>query len=450
MRNGKYKLPLEKFKVENASFKIENGELNLKPNFPTITLVYPEKIDVRTSIKFDFKVFLIILILTYLLSFKLSDYVADFNTVKGKSKVEILFLVVFFIFLFIPMSHISSEKISKNENRTLSVWKPLINTNGTINYNWGNNISSWFNDRFYLRQFFLDCYDKRMLFSKNWRTKNVIQGKNGWLFYGESDSIESYTNSVLFKDSELIRIKNYLEEIENVCKKQNKKFYFIIAPDKHKIYPEFYADDIKQINSKSRVYQLIDYLHKNTDIKVIYPKEMMMKHKKDDYLYWKTDTHWNSMGAYYGYLALMEVIKKDYKNINVYKLNNTVKEEYQGDLYKLTPTIFRKKDTTLYSREKIDLKNYCILPEEELDDTNCNNPKSEISLFFKGDSFSKSIIPYLSQSFGKSRFKRNKGISCELSKKELEEADVFILESVERGISALPNAHLEAECYLVQ
>ncbi len=445
MKNGKYKLPVEKFKVENAYSQSKNGELNLKPKFNTVILTYPEKINVRTSITFDFKVFIIILILTYLISFKLSDYVADFNTVKGKSKIDILFLVIFFIFLFVPMSHISSEKISQNENRTLAVWKSFINNDGTINYNFGNNISSWFNDRFNLRQFFLDCYDKRMFLTENWRTKDVIKGKNGWLFYGGNDSVESYTNSVLFKDSELIRIKSYLDEIDKACKTKNKKFYFVIAPDKHKIYPEYYPDNIKPLKNQSKVFQLIDYLQKNTEVKIIYPKEMLLKHKNEYYLYWKTDTHWNSIGAYYGYLYLMDTIKKDYKNINVYKLHNIVKEKYPGDLYKLTPSIIRKEDTTLYSKENINLKNYCIIPKEEKGDINCNNPNSDISLLVLGDSFSTAMVPYLAETFGKSKFKRSKFTSKEISVKDLDSADVFILESVERNLSALASAHLEAQ-----
>ena len=51
------------------------------------------------------------------------------------------------------------------------------------------------------------------------------------------------------------------------------------------------------------------------DINVIYPLDAMLKEKKDHhdhFLYYRTDTHWNSHGAFIAYKELMAVIQKDY------------------------------------------------------------------------------------------------------------------------------------------
>ena len=121
LRNGKYNLDdLDSFFAKSGQITIKNRTMIIYPENNIVNIEYKKTLNVKSSIKFDFKLFVIILILTFLLSYKLSDYVADFKSVKEKSRIEILFLTIFFIFLFIPMSNINQGDISKNENRTLA------------------------------------------------------------------------------------------------------------------------------------------------------------------------------------------------------------------------------------------------------------------------------------------------------------------------------------------
>ena len=106
------------------------------------------------------KVVIIILILSYLFAYKVSNYVADFKTVKNKSRIEIIFLTIFFVFLFIPMSNINKDEISTQENRRLAQYKPFINQDGQINYDFGKNFNEWFNDRLYKRNKIISIYLK--------------------------------------------------------------------------------------------------------------------------------------------------------------------------------------------------------------------------------------------------------------------------------------------------
>ena len=66
----------------------------------------------------------------------MTDYVAKFSVLKNKSRIETIFLAVFFTMLFLPMSWINKEEISQKENRMLAQWKPLINQDFEFNYNY--------------------------------------------------------------------------------------------------------------------------------------------------------------------------------------------------------------------------------------------------------------------------------------------------------------------------
>ena len=117
LRNGKYKLDdLKQFANSTGKLGIKNNSVIVSAGNSIIILEYKKTLKVRTAINFDFKLFVIISVLTYLLAYKFSSYVADFKSVKEKSRIDILFLTIFFIFLFIPMSNINRDKISIQEN----------------------------------------------------------------------------------------------------------------------------------------------------------------------------------------------------------------------------------------------------------------------------------------------------------------------------------------------
>lgn len=442
LRNGKYKLDdLKQFSNSTGKLGIKNNSLIIYPDNNVINLEYKKTLQVRTAIKFDFKLFAIILILTYLLAYKLSNYVADFKTVKNKSRIEIIFLTIFFVFLFIPMSNISQENISKQENRTLAQYKPFINQDGEINYDYGKNFNEWFNDRFYLRQKFLDIQDLKLILSTNWITKDVMKGSNDWLFLAWKESTDSYSNSVMFTDEELNSIDSYLDNINKYCNTHNKKFYFIIAPDKSKIYPEYYPQRIMKVSDNSRSEQLIDYIKKHSNVNVIYPKEKLISLKGNKLLYWKNDTHWNLLGAYYGYSELMNVIKKDYATLAVYKVKDYTTEQHTGDLYNMAPAVLRKVDNTIYEIPKVDDSQLCKHPKEIRGNVICSNKSSNVNLLMYRDSFSKSLIPYLAHSFGDSKYIWKYDVNFNAMKN----ADVIILEIVERQLPTLVNKQLEVK-----
>ena len=205
--NGKYNLSNQNTSPEETVSildynkqmlgKMYFNKLILTPNSETITLTYPDTLHIRAKMDFDFLFFGAILILTFLLAYKLSNYVAEFNTIKGKSRVEVIFLTIFFIFLFIPMLHINQEDISQRENRTLAQWKPLIQENNTINFEFDKDFNNWFDDRFNLRELFLKIHDLKFILSRNLMTENIMKGPDDWLFLSWKDSIDSYANSLL-------------------------------------------------------------------------------------------------------------------------------------------------------------------------------------------------------------------------------------------------------------
>ena len=103
---------------------------------------------------------------------------------------------------------------------------------------------------------------------------DVIEGKDGWLFF-DPYIIENvradYLGLNLFTKDEL---KLYLDKLVNIKNKLAKRgidFYIFLAPNKNRIYSEYYPADIGEMSQEYRLQQFIDYIVLNSDIKIVYP-----------------------------------------------------------------------------------------------------------------------------------------------------------------------------------
>ena len=351
-----------------------------------------------------------------------------------KSKVDIVFLAIFFTFLFIPMCHINNEKISKEENRTLAVVEPLIKDK-KINFNFTNSVNNWFHDRFFLRKQFIALHSKIYkifyLNKKPIMVNGVIFGKEDWLFLGWKASIKSYQNARLLSDKELKEIDEYLKNINDFCIKNNKKFLFVIAPDKSRIYPEFYNDKIKKKGDYSTAQQLVDYISEHSKTPSIYLKDTLISKKGKNLLYFKQDTHWNLLGAYWGYLDIANALK-----IEPYRVKKYETVENFGDLNGMLNKSFQIKKSDKYAIPDIsDINTVCETTKpDNITITKCANSKKELNLLMYRDSFSLNLISYLSYSFKNSTYIWKYDIKTQ----DIENYDVVKLEIVERELPSLP------------
>lgn len=214
----------------------------------------------------------------------------------------------------------------------------------------------------------------------------------------------------------------------------------MIAPDKNRIYGEYYPDYINKINpdSKNRTNKLLKYLMAKTCIKIIYPYSTLMGLKSIGYLYYKADTHWNSFGAYIAFRELMNEIKKDIPVANAeYELReNTSSEVPLTDLAKALNV--KKSDDAVYKFPQV-MKQYSVLKYDRTprsDDIFYNHlNKFDIVLF--RDSFSNALKPFVCNTFRKSSFFWIRQMNVQDLDYIRNNSDVFVLEVVERQVPDL-------------
>ena len=438
---------------EIDSSKQDGKFFQLTSNQPDPYIIYksPVNLQAKWQVRIDYYIFFIILVISLLAAHKIVQYLAQFKFKEKTSRIDIVFVTVFFVLLFIPMMKISDAEKSDKENRMLAKYVPFIKE-GQINLKYSTNFESWYNDHFFGRDFLINIYnflEKKI--NPNRGNKNVLVGQDGWLFFKGDNSIENFQNVKLFSPEELQRAAHYLASIDEWARKNGKEFYYVICPDKNKIYGEYFPSSIYKTkpDSQSRAHQLIQYLRGKTQVKVLYLADALKSHKEDGLLYYKNDTHWNSLGSYIGYLEVMKEIQKNNSQLPVLT-NLTWKETThpKGDLTNLLGSSAQDLETRYLVSGIAPVQDCKVLRQQGAQkDMFCRNPQGKLRLSIRGDSFSTALLDYLRHSFNETLSYRR----YNFTKQDLEDikknSDVIILETVERFIpqSVAPVFPVEGE-----
>lgn len=295
-----HKIKLDKScEIEVRTFYSGKGDLMVKQ----LTIV-----PLSVFAKYDVLLLITLFTLFFLLYFKILAWLMKLKWVQNKSRIDIVFLTVFFILLFVPMLHISDAEKSEQENRMLAKYTPLIDYRGGYNLKYGKNFDAWFSDRFWGRDELVKVYYKIKKINRYIITAKASKLKNDWYF--NNNDLSTLTIS----EKQKVQYKKNIQYLLQFCKENNIKCYMEIVPAK--IY---YAKD-GLINNKLKEYndtlpQFIKYIKETLNFEIIYPLDELKEADKSDYVYFKTDHHWTDWGAYIGYQALLKQLKKDFPDI---------------------------------------------------------------------------------------------------------------------------------------
>lgn len=136
--------------------------------------------------------------------------------------------------------------------------------------------------------------------------KSVIIGSDGWLYY--KDEIPDHRHETQFTDRELRLMCQTLEARQYWLSAQGITYLFLIAPNKSTIYPEYVPSAYTRINPDSALDQLTDYLQNNCPVPFIDLRAKLLEEKQRQQVYFAQDTHWNFVGAYVTYKAIIDYL----------------------------------------------------------------------------------------------------------------------------------------------
>jgi hypothetical protein len=149
-----------------------------------------------------------------------------------------------------------------------------------------------------------------------------LVGKDGWLFYTGDYSIHDYQKTGLMGTSRLEYLAGILGSLDKQVTQNGGTMWLVIPPDKNTIYPQYMPDQIPVIGEVSRLDQLTDYLQQKTEINLLDLRPLFTEVSQSDQIYYKSDAHWNCLGAYYGSNELLTQINALHPEVQTHPLTD--------------------------------------------------------------------------------------------------------------------------------
>ena len=301
------------------------------------------------------------------------------------------------------ISFISDDKtFSELENRNLKT-KVTFNLKEFLNGNFQKNYEIYINDQFPLRNNWISLKSRSEYVLGKIENNGIIYGNDGELFE-KFDTINEE------------RLKNNINAINLFSENNLEKVSLIIAPNSYEIYKESLPLGSRQINQYEIINEIYSSLKHTSNINV----EDVLMFNKDKYIYYKTDHHWTTYGAYLGYCGFISSIGG-----NAISLDEFEKVElsgFYGTYYsKSKPfninsdilTYYKFNDLTLelvgdkiydsiyaYSKENLRDKYALFLyGNNPLTIIKNNAIKNDKKILVIKDSFANSLIPFLTQNY---------------------------------------------------
>ena len=330
------------------------------------------------------------------------------NNKKYKHLLSFSF-ILFILIMFVINIFKGEREFSEEENRNLTQ-KPEFTFNGFINGDYTKKFESYISDQFPGRRLFVNAKFKiDMLLGKS-EVNDVFIGKENQLMedFHESSRVQT--------DDKLLAINEFKKLHENI------NISFMMIPTAAEILKEKLPRNAP-VDSE---LEFMNYVqgNLNSNIKFISPYDAFVENR-DQYLYYRTDHHWTTKGAYIAYVEFCKAVGIESKNeeefniqlvandfygsltskigqrsgegdnINVYipKENSEVVVNYVSE---------QRRSSSLYNSASLDEKDkYQVFTggnHPHINIKSLGNPKKKLLLV--KDSYANSLLPFLTAHYG--------------------------------------------------
>ena len=367
--------------------------------------------------------FISCLAISFLLSRLLVYWLSKFKIREHHSRIDIVFLSVFFALLLIPMSRIDRSEKSEQENRMLAKYIPLLYSDGGINLKYGKDFEAWFNDHFNFRNKIIRNYNTlkyklNRYFSGQWYNNEIYFAKDGWMF----DSFETRKFLGFNQEQTDKTIQNF-KKLKNSMEKRGIKFYFFISPTKGDIYAEY---NIRYLLEKDKTEELVNIISKNSGVKIYYPRQKYLEAKESEMIFYKTDHHSTEYATWIAYQDLSTQIKHDFPEYYIASLDNYAFEydnmvHFETHIHKGTSAERINVDVTNH----LDKQYKYFIPKNQSNikiskvsdniyDYHNNLAQNDLRVMLIGNSFTENFVKFLPYSVQDMRKYRTNNIGLQM------------------------------------
>jgi len=370
--------------------------------------------------------------------------------------------IAFMVAIMVPLAMqwtLPQREIATSEGRKLTAFPTFKKLKWKSLRDFPEKFEKYYNDRFGGRNDLLAASAtlKVKVFQTS-PTRDVMIGKNGWLYYTGEGALDDHLGVTRFTDEQLLDWKEYLERRQAWLAKRNIRYVFVFAPDKQTVYPEYLPDRAAKFRDGTAMDQLMAYLRQNCSVPVLDLRPALVEAKRMGQLYWKTDTHWMYLGEYVGYERLAAELRAAYPMLGdspYFYAKHPERIQQETDLRRIMRLPGKPVEGVPVSNFAFD-GHPQVVPPFQADNLRADKltysvepPHAEVPLrvLVYHDSFFNGLIKYFCPHFAKSTYVWRTVDSPEKCEKEIarvmenDPPQLFVEEMLERYANTPPDPH---------
>lgn len=218
-------------------------------------------------------------------------------------------IIGFMVFMFV----MPDKDFSEQENRVLSA-APTVTVEGLKTAEFMKELESYLTDQFPLRDNWISM--------KSYSERIIGKTENNGAFFCKDDTLIGKFNK---PDASLIDAN--VDAINAFVDSTDVPVYFSLIPGAVSVWEEKLPANAQNYDQK----KFIEEIYSKIDCDTVDNYTVLDEHD-EEYIYYRTDHHWTSLGAYYGYTAVADALGFEPKDISGYE-KKTVSKEFFGTIY---------------------------------------------------------------------------------------------------------------------
>jgi len=330
------------------------------------------------------------------------------------------------------------------ENRALAPW-PTVE----LRADWFARFDAAFSDRFAARNALIAL--EHAIYVRGFHSSpvgNVVLGRDQWLYFAGEDGHaldRHFRGTMPFGDDMVRQLRDELERRRQYLAARGIAYVVSVAPDKATIYPEHLPTWVTHMRAPTPLERTAELLKRDPALHFVDLREPLLEAKRSRQVYYRTDSHWNYLGAIVAYEAIMNEVQRV---VGVDRLPRIAPpdvppyvegvDRYRGDLARLLGiwTGYEEPDFAPFAKVLGDPSRRCARRIDHDDDPGfeiyvCDRAPALRAVVYR-DSMAIPLIPLLSENFRRVVYVSSRRLDRSLI--EREHPDVVIDEFVERNL----------------
>lgn len=249
---------------------------------------------------------------------------------------KIISITFCFLLLFSSLaSFITPDKYYSESEKRILTQLSILKLSDLKSGKLATNLEKYLSDQFPLRDDWISIKTLIELFSGKSEINNVYFSKDNYLI----DKFTSYDQNQLQINIEALKKLNNSTNIK-----------VMLVPSASQILKDKLPKYAPNLDQSKIIQQLIDQ-----GLDVVDPTEILNQHN-DEYIYYKTDHHFTSLGAYYCYVAYNKSLNKTIDDLSAWQAK-ILTDKFRGTTYSKVNYPFSSYDTIIAYYKK---ENYTV------------------------------------------------------------------------------------------